>query len=132
MKIDKKWLMRHKACPDAVKIFTDEWPDGAEITAANFWRAHDLRLDLSWFARCFLPAPLLAEYERQEASLLAEYERQRAPLLAEYRRQEASLLAKFERQRTPLLAEYRRQRAPLLWPFIAQAAIAAAKKEETA
>ena len=113
--ITHEWLVEHGACEDQRDVFAAEWPDGVELSEAALLRAADLELDLEWFAEKYFPAPLLAEYRRQEAPLLAEYRRQEAALRAEYERQRAPLLAEFQRQRAPLWAEYQRQVAPLLW-----------------
>jgi hypothetical protein len=109
--ITHDWLAKHGACEIQRKVFAAEWPDGVVLSEQSLYRAAELGLDLWWFARQYFPAPLLAEYQRQEAPLWTEYERQRALLLAEY-----------ERQRASLLAEYERQVAPLLWR-IARAAL---------
>ena len=113
--ITHEWLVEHDACEDQRDVFAAEWPDGVVLSEQSLYRAAELGLDLWWFAREYLPAPLLAEYERQRALLWAEYERQEAPLWAEYERQEAPLWAEYERQVALLLAEYERQVAPLLW-----------------
>ena len=130
--ITHDWLAKHGACEIQRKVFAAEWPDGVVLSEQSLYRAAELGLDLGWFAREYLPAPLLAEYqrqrrplraeyERQVALLLAEYQRQRAPLWAEYQRQEAPLLAEYERQVAPLLAEYQRQVARLLWQIVTPA-----------
>lgn len=49
MKITPEMLRRANACPEHVKIFEQEWPDGAEVTLENVQRAADLGLDLDWF-----------------------------------------------------------------------------------
>jgi len=77
--------------------------DTIPITAATLKRARELQLDVDWWARRWLPAPLRAEYDRQEASLWAEYERQAALLRAEYERQAAPLRAEYNRQAEELL-----------------------------
>ena len=38
----------------SIEVFVAEWPDGAEVTRANIWRANELNLDLCWFAEAFL------------------------------------------------------------------------------
>ena len=129
MKITAKALREKGACPEQVELFVSEWPEGGEVTEAGLLRAAKIGLDMGWFARHFLPSPLWAEYERQDAplwaeydrqdaSLLAEYLRQRAPILAEYKRQNAALWAEYERQRAPLWEEYKRQNALLIWRLL--------------
>ena len=108
---------------DGLERFREVFPNNADLTEENLTLAAREHLDLGWFAQHFLPMPLLAEYERQQAPLWAEYERQKAPLLAEYERQEAPLLAGYRRQKAPLLAEYRRQQAPLLAGYRRQQAL---------
>ena len=79
--ITHEWLVEHGACEDQRAVFAAEWPDGVVLSEQSLYRAAELGLDLWWFARQYLPAPLLAEYERQVAPLRTEYERQRAPML---------------------------------------------------
>ena len=121
MRLTAAMLREHHACEEQVVIFAAEWPAGCEITEATLFRALELGLDIDWFACEFLPAPLLAEYRRQEVPLLAEYKRKIASLLAEYERQEAPLLAEFERKAAPFWVEYKRQVVPLIASLIAQA-----------
>mgnify|MGYP001592827337 CR=1 FL=1 len=134
MKITAKALREKGACLKQVSLFVSEWPEGGEVTEAGLLRAAKIGLDMGWFARHFLPSPLWAEYERQDAplwaeydrqdaSLLAEYLRQRAPILAEYKRQNAALiLAEYDRQSAALWAEYKRQNAPILAEYKRQSA----------
>ena len=79
--ITHDWLAKHGACKIQRKVFAAEWPDGVVLSEQSLYRAAELGLDLWWFAREYLPAPLWAEYERQVAPLLAEYQRQVAQLL---------------------------------------------------
>jgi hypothetical protein len=79
--ITHEWLMKHGACENQRAVFAAEWPDGVVLSEQSLYRAAELGLDLGWFAREYLPAPLLAEYQRQRAPLWAEYQRQVAPLL---------------------------------------------------
>lgn len=79
--ITHDWLAKHGACENQRKVFAAEWPDGVVLSEQSLYRAAELGLDLWWFARQYLPAPLWAEYERQVALLWAEYQRQEAPLL---------------------------------------------------
>ena len=102
------------ACTDQVDLFRSTFPRGTRVTRAALVKAAGAGLDLGWWAVNALPAPLLAEYKRQQAPLWAEYKRQQAPLWAEYERQQASLWAEYDRQQAPLLAEYERQRALVL------------------
>jgi|SRR3990167_8442435 len=109
-----EWLREHGACANQLAVARREWGDTIPITAATLERARELQLDVDWWARRWLPAPLRAEYDRQEASLWAEYDRRVAPIWAEYERQRAPLRAEYERQRAPLQAEYDRQAWELL------------------
>lgn len=98
-----EWLCEHGACANQLAVARREWGDTIPITAATLERARELQLDVDWWARRWLPAPLRAEYDRQEASLWAEYERQAALLRAEYERQAAPLRAEYNRQAEELL-----------------------------
>ena len=61
-RVTRKWLDRHCACPEEVRVFCREWPDGAEISQANLVRAHELGLDLAWFLEQVLSAPARRAY----------------------------------------------------------------------
>ena len=121
MRLTAAMLREHHACEEQVVIFAAEWPAGCEITEATLFRALELGLDIDWFACEFLPAPLLAEYRRQEVPLLAEYKRKIASLLAEYGRQAAPFREEYGRQVTPLWEEFERKVVPLIASLIAQA-----------
>lgn len=66
----ERWLTRRKACSEEVAIFDAEWPNGAEISAANILRAVTLELNIDWFARRILTAPAERAYEETTASAL--------------------------------------------------------------
>ena len=70
MKITKQWLITAHACHSQVKIFDEEWPDGAEITLENYLRAAELNLDLGWFAKNIFSAPAQKAYD--EAMAIAQ------------------------------------------------------------
>ena len=72
-----------------------------------------------WAGYAAKRAPLFADYEAQEAPLWAECEAKRSSLWAEYEAQEAPLRAEYEAKRDPLLAEYEAAVAPLQVPLIA-------------
>ena len=109
------------ACEDQRDLFAATCGQEAVVTSNACVEVAPL-FNWGWAARHLLPAPLLAEYERQVAPLLAEYDRQRAPLWAEYERQVTPLWAEFDRQEAPLWAEFDRQVAPLLAEYDRQVA----------
>ena len=79
-----------RACKPQRDLFKQLF--GAEVhLTLELAKQHAADFDFNWAAVHLLPAPLLAEYERQEAPLLAEYQRQEAPLWAEYERQKAQI-----------------------------------------
>lgn len=54
MKIDVKFLARHKACKEEKDIFKRVFPVGATVTRKNILKALDKGLNLYWFAEKFL------------------------------------------------------------------------------
>jgi len=112
-KMTHAWLVDNGACLEHRKMFSAEWPEGAEVTKVNLHRAAEIGLDLEWLAKLLLPPAACDEYERQLAPVDDEYQRQREVLQAEYRRQLAPVDDEYQRQREVLQAEYRRQLAPV-------------------
>ena len=95
-------------CP-ALLQFQAEWPDGAEVTLANLLRAAELKLNLLWWTRHFLPHPLWAEFDRQVVLLGAEFTRQVVLLWAEFDHQVVLLGAEVDHQVVLLQEEFTRQ-----------------------
>lgn len=54
MHITQQILLDHGACDSDVNIFSDEWPDGVDLTLSVLQRANELELNISWFAEHFL------------------------------------------------------------------------------
>ena len=84
MKITKQWLITAHACHSQVKIFDEEWPDGAEITLENYLRAAELNLDLGWFAKNIFSAPAQKAYDEAMAIAQKAYDIAIAPPLEVY------------------------------------------------
>ena len=74
-RISADWLRAKGACKDQYGLFLKTFPGGADVTEASLRHAAFAGLDIDWFARKYLPASALAEYERVKAPALAEYER---------------------------------------------------------
>ena len=70
MKITKQQLVAAHVCPNQVKIFDKEWPDGAEITLENYLLAVKLDLNVDWFAKNIFSAPAQKAYD--EAMAIAQ------------------------------------------------------------
>ena len=78
-------MLREKnACNYQVTVFEKEWPDGAEITVEAILRAVELELDLDWFARQFLPAPVRKAYNEAMTSAQRAYNEVIAPAQKAY------------------------------------------------
>lgn len=75
-RVTARWLRSQSACPKQVKVFEREWPDGADLTLANFERAANLRLDLTWLAAVALSDGRWDAYS--EATLQGKISRARA------------------------------------------------------
>lgn len=71
-RITAKWARRMKACPGQVAIFEKEWPDGANITAANIRRA--LKLGLEWMLKHMLTAVAAERYEHARYQANSDYQ----------------------------------------------------------
>ena len=84
------------ACLDQVATFATEWPDGAEISAANIMRAVELGLDLDWWAERHLSTPALAAYKAEKAQALAAHKAATAPAWAAYKAATAPAWAAYE------------------------------------
>jgi len=63
MKITKAILEGKGACPRAIEVFAQEWPDGAEVTLENCRRAVALGLNLAWAVKNLLSPPAWADYD---------------------------------------------------------------------
>jgi len=72
-------LKEKDACNYQVTVFEKEWPDGAEITVEAILRAVELELDLDWFTRQFLPAPVRKVYNEAMTSAQRAYDEVIAP-----------------------------------------------------
>ena len=87
MKITSDWLKKHHACESGIRVFRQEWPDGAEVNEVNLHRAISLRLSLVWLLGHIGTKRALAELDRVETQVLAEYtsaKRQRQASWAEF------------------------------------------------
>ena len=77
-------LKEKDACNYQVTVFEKEWPDGAEVTVEAILRAVELELDIDWFARQFLPAPVRKAYEEALAPVQKAYDEAIAPVWGAY------------------------------------------------
>ena len=77
-------LKEKDACNYQVTVFEKEWPDGAEITVEAILRAVELELDLDWFTRQFLPAPVRKAYNEAMTSAQRAYDEVIAPAQKAY------------------------------------------------
>jgi len=125
MKITREYLVGLGASCEQLDTFSDEWPDGAEITLDNCLRAAELGLDLDWLAEKMFPAraleaylqataPALEAYEQAKAQALEAYRQARATALEAYRQATAPAWEAFEKARATALEAYEQATAPAL------------------
>ena len=67
MKITHEYLVGLGASCEQLDTFSEEWPDGAEVTLDNCLRAAELGLDLDWLAEKMFSAPAWEAYEQAKA-----------------------------------------------------------------
>ena len=86
MKITVEMLQKKNACHDQVELFSELFPDGADVNHENAGIAHRAWLDIDWAAKHFLLPDALAEWRRIKDTALAEYGRIRDTAWTEYQR----------------------------------------------
>ena len=106
MKITREYLVGLGASYEQLDTFSDEWPDGAEITLDNCLRAAELRLNLDWLAEKMFPAPALEAYEQATAPALEAFEQAKAQALEAYLQARATALEAYEKATAPALEAY--------------------------
>ena len=111
MKITREYLVGLGASCEQLDTFSDEWPDGAEITLDNCLRAAELGLDLDWLAEKMFPAPALEAYEKATAPAFEAYEKARATAWEAYRQATAPAWEAFEKAIAPALEAYEKAKA---------------------
>ena len=99
MKITREYLVGLGASCEQLDTFSDEWPDGAEITLDNCLRAAELGLDLDWLAEKMFPARALEAYEQATVPAWEAYEQARATAWEAYRHALAPAWKAFEQAR---------------------------------
>jgi len=104
--LTKQMLIDAEACEDQVAAFERLFGDSVNVTVA---KARKVAKVFEWdFARRFLDAEGLAEYDRAMDAAWAEYERVTALDRAEYERVTALDRAEYNRVRDAAWAEYER------------------------
>src|SRR3990167_784120 len=101
MKITREYLVGLGASCKQLDTFSDEWPDGAEITLDNCLRAAELGLDLDWLAKKMFPAPAWEAYLQATAPALEAYERAKAPAWEAFEKARATALEAYEQAIAP-------------------------------
>ena len=94
MKITREYLVGLGASCEQLDTFSDEWPDGAEITLDNCLRAAELGLDLDWLAEKMFPAPALEAYLQATAPAWEAYVQATAPAWEAYEKARAAAFYK--------------------------------------
>jgi hypothetical protein len=98
-------LRRLGACADQVAKFERLFGERVAVTEALCVR-HAEDFEWNWAARNLLPAPALAEYERDRAAIRARYDRVCATALVEYQRAVAPAWEAHDRACATAKAEY--------------------------
>lgn len=75
--------MLRGACKEQRDIFRKEWPEGAEVSVENAFRAQELGLDLSWGERWFT-AQALKAYDAARVPAWKAYDEAIAPARKAY------------------------------------------------
>jgi len=111
MKITREYLVGLGASCEQLDTFSDEWPDGAEITLDNCLRAAELGLDLDWLAEKMFPAPALEAYLQATAPALEAFEKATAPALEAYLQATAPAWEAYVQATAPAWEAYEKARA---------------------
>ena len=94
MKITREYLVGLGASCEQLDTFSDEWPDGAEITLDNCLRAAELGLNLDWLAENMFPARALEAYLQAIAPAWEAFEKARATALEAFEQAKAAAFYK--------------------------------------
>jgi hypothetical protein len=105
-------LRQHKACPEQVKLFHEEWPKGCEVTATNLKRAQEIGLDLAWGV-CLLPPTVQDDYLAKLAPIQDDYRAKRAPIDSDYLDKRAPIQDDYRAKRDTIYADYLDKLAPI-------------------
>src|SRR3990167_3823589 len=111
MKITHEYLVGLGASCEQLDTFSEEWPDGAEVTLDNCLRAAELHLNLDWLAEKMFPARALEAYRQATAPALEAYEQAIAPAWEAYQRAKAPAREAYEQAIAPAWEAYQRAKA---------------------
>ena len=111
MKITREYLVGLGASCEQLDTFSDEWPDGAEITLDNCLRSAELRLNLDWLAEKMFPAPAREAYEKARATAWEAYEQATAPAWEAFKKARATAWEAFEQATATAWEAYEKARA---------------------
>jgi len=115
MKITREYLVGLGASCEQLDTFSEEWPDGAEVTLDNCLRAAELHLNLDWLAEKMFPARALEAYEQATAPALEAFEQATAPAREAYEQATAPALEAFEQARATAWEAYEQATAPAFY-----------------
>jgi len=101
MKITHEYLVGLGASCEQLDTFSEEWPDGAEVTLDNCLRAAELHLNLDWLAEKMFPARALEAFEQATAPAREAYEKARAQAREAYEQATAPALEAYEQATAP-------------------------------
>src|SRR3990167_3419778 len=111
MKITHEYLVGLGASCEQLDTFSDEWPDGAEVTLDNCLRAAELHLNLDWLAKKMFPATAREAYEQATAPAWEAYEQAKAQALEAYLQARATAWEAYLQARAQALEAYLQARA---------------------
>ena len=111
MKITHEYLVGLGASCEQLDTFSEEWPDGAEVTLDNCLRAAELHLNLDWLAEKMFPARALEAYRQATAPAWEAYEQATAPALEAFEQARATAWEAYEQATAPALEALEQARA---------------------
>ena len=118
MKITREYLVGLGASCEQLDTFSEEWPDGAEVTLDNCLRAAELGLNLNWLAEKMFPARALEAYRQATAPALEAFEKATAPALEAYLQATAPAWEAYVQATAPAWEAYEKARATALEAYL--------------
>ena len=74
MRITRRWLRKHGACKGSLVFFSEVFPEGAEVTIENAFKAVKNGLDLDWLVHECLPREMIARWHTWRGRHWTKYE----------------------------------------------------------
>jgi len=131
MKITHEYLVGLGASCEQLDTFSEEWPDGAEVTLDNCLRAAELHLNLDWLAEKMFPARAREAFEQARAPALEAYRQATAPAREAFEQARATAWEAYEQATAPAREAFEQARATA-WEAYEQATAPALEAFEQA